>query len=258
MAWLRIVLITFVALMLGACQQGNESPSAVASNEMTTAPVQQSFVQYPPIQQPLPALSFQPEVLDMGSVLEGEKAEAELLLRNGSDKSIFITKVEASCGCTAAEPESRVLEPGGFTRMKVSIDTSAKLEMVNKSIRVEGSGGEVATAILHLTVRPNPHAEKMKLKGIFDGECASCHFTPAKGKTSGADIYAAVCAMCHGAKAEGGYAPKLRGFPDADVLLSLIQNGTGSRHMPGFSTKEGGPLDESQIRALQGWLLSLD
>jgi mono/diheme cytochrome c family protein len=207
--------------------------------------------------EPLPLLHLQPEVLDMGSVKEGEEATGTLFIRNNSDTTITITDVQTSCGCTVAEPKSKILAPGAFTELEVTIDSTVKKGEVKKSIRVTDSLGHVAKATLKLTVEENPHLIRNG-RGIFDGKCAACHFDPVVGKEGGRTIYDAACAMCHGELAKGAYAPALRGHDDVTALQYVIAQGTGSPQMPGFAIDAGGPLTQKQISILSRWLLSLD
>ncbi|HKI61927.1 MAG TPA: DUF1573 domain-containing protein [Mariprofundaceae bacterium] len=202
-------------------------------------------------------LVFEPVELDMGSIPEGDKAVAYIQIRNAGKAMEQIVSIETSCGCSTAEPEQRLVMPGEFTRVKISIDTFAKQDNVIKWVELTDSHGYRSKAILHLNVLPNPHMDAGS-RSIFSGKCAACHFEPAKGLSSGPEIFRAVCSMCHGEKADGGYAPSLRGHQDGVVLSKLIAEGTGSQHMPGFSHARGGPLNEKQIATLVQWLLALD
>jgi len=201
-------------------------------------------------------LVIQPARMDMGEVVEGKEAKATFFLRNTGSLPVHVSRVESSCGCTAATPETRELAPGAFTPLHVRVDTTAKRGMVKKSITVFDSQGGTAQAWLTLAVKPNPHTGAMQAKSIFDGKCAACHAEPAKGKVRGFAIYRAVCAMCHGEKAEGVYAPGLRGR-DAAFLSSTLVNGLG-RKMPSFSRKKSGPLTKVQIANVSKWLSELD
>lgn len=203
-------------------------------------------------------LRIEPASADLGVVLEGKTVNYVFILRNVSSQTVHITDVQSSCGCTVATPETHILDAGGFTELKVSVDTSAKTGVVKKWIRITDSRGNEATAWVSLTVRPNPHSKAFKGKGIFDTGCASCHADPAKDLVEGKAIYAAVCAMCHGREAQGAYAPSLRKKHNAVALTRSISHGTGSRHMPGFGRSQGGPLDHEQVEALVKWILSLD
>jgi len=202
-------------------------------------------------------LVFEPDHVDMGTVLEGKEAEALLRLRNTGDTPVHITRIETSCGCTMAEPAQYVLAPGALTQITVRVDTFAKQAEVKKWVRVTDQRGRVSTAWLNLNVQSDPHLNGSK-HSLFDGACAACHAAPAAGKWTGEAIYAAVCAMCHGPAAAGAYAPALTGRKNGDALEAVIRHGTGTRHMPGFAREQGGPLTDAQIHALRQWLLSLD
>jgi len=202
-------------------------------------------------------LVFEPAEVDLGTVREGEPATGMLRLRNSGSTMLEIADVQTSCGCTAVTPEDRLLMPGSFTILRVSIDTFAKQDGVHKWVQVTDSLGNRSRATLTLKVMPNPHLAAAG-RSIFDKPCASCHAEPARGKQTGAAIYAAVCAMCHGDRGQGGYAPKLAGHRDAALLRSLISNGTGAQYMPAFARSRGGPLEAGQISALSSWLVSLD
>jgi mono/diheme cytochrome c family protein len=152
--------------------------------------------------------------------------------------------------------DARLLAPGAFTLLHVTIDTFAKRGRIRKQIWVSDDQGHTASAVLHLTVRPSPH---MRIAGrsLFDAPCAACHAAPVAGQHEGARIYAAVCSMCHGADAGGAYAPSLRGRHEVADLTRRIGDGTGKPSMPGFARRHGGPLDAAQLRALSLWLASL-
>jgi len=202
-------------------------------------------------------LVFEPDHVDMGSVKEGDEAIAFLRVRNAGDVMANIVAVETSCGCSVAEPEQRLLMPGGFTRIRVVVDTFAKQGEAKKWVQLTDDLGKTSKVWLVLNVQPNAHLDTTS-RSIFKGKCAACHFDTAKGKMKGPELYRAVCSMCHGGKAEGVSGPSLWHHNDVGVLAELIANGTGSHHMPGFALSEGGPLTPKQINALSQWLSTLD
>lgn len=203
------------------------------------------------------ALVFEPDHVDAGEVREGDSAIVYLRVRNAGEQLASIVDVTTSCGCSVAEPEERLLMPGGFTRIKLTIDTFAKQDDVRKWVELSDDQGRRSRAWVTLKVAANPHLDTGS-RSIFDGKCGSCHFAPAAGQSNGQAIYQAVCSMCHGAGGQGAYAPKLAGHRDTAMLAALIATGTGSRHMPGFARAQGGPLTEIQIEALSRWLATLD
>jgi len=201
-------------------------------------------------------LVIQPVHMDMGEVIEGKKAEATLFLRNTGAFPVHVARVESSCGCTTATPDSSELAPGAFTPLHVRVDTIAKRGTVKKNITVFDTQGRKTQAWLTLTVKPNPHLRGIQGKGIFDGQCVSCHYKPAKGKVTGAAIYRAVCAMCHGKAGKGAYAPVLRGRDTASITM-VLTHGLG-RQMPAFARDKDGPLNQKQIASVSKWLSELD
>jgi mono/diheme cytochrome c family protein len=69
----------------------------------------------------------------------------------------------------------------------------------------------------------------------------------AAAPTTGAEVYAAHCATCHGVDGQGGVGPELAGrmetaYPDVDDQIALVSNGKG--RMPAW----GGRLTPAQIR----------
>ena len=207
---------------------------------------------------PLPLLHIQPEIYQLGDIKEGETAVATFLVRNNHSQPIELVDIQASCGCTVVKPESFVIMPNDFTQLQVTVDTIAKQSNIRKTISVKDSLGNEASALLIFNVVENPHLSlNRKIKGIFDGKCASCHFKPLVGVKEPSKLYEVGCAMCHGTHAEGGYAPKLRGYASLPALESMISHGIGKPQMPGFAKKNGGPLTPKQITALSKWLVSL-
>jgi len=204
---------------------------------------------------------IQPAKLDLGEVEEGKEATATLFVRNTGWEVLHIADVQSPCGCTVSELGSREVPPGGFTTLKVRIDTTAKGGAVKKKVTVTDSFGRSADAWLSLRVRENPHAGGlndmgMQGRGIFSEKCAACHVAPAKGKTGGAQIYAAVCMMCHGNNGAGAYAPKLSGL-DADGIEAVLMHGINIQ-MPAFAAQKGGPLTPKQLVEVAKWLSGLD
>lgn len=66
------------------------------------------------------------------------------------------------------------------------------------------------------------------------------------GPTTGAGLYRAYCATCHGVDGQGGVGPGLADvadrYPDIEDQIAVVTNGTG--RMPSFR----GTLDASEIR----------
>jgi len=61
---------------------------------------------------------------DFGNIIEGQRVSHEFVIKNEGDEVLEIRKVNASCGCTAAQPDKDKLAPGESTKIKVQFDSS--------------------------------------------------------------------------------------------------------------------------------------
>ena len=90
---------------------------------------------------------------------------------------------------------------------------------------------------------------------IFSTGCGTCHAERAKGK-SGAELYDAVCAVCH---RNGGISQALdAAFAAKAMPVDLRKKiSAGIKRMPGFAAAHGGPLTAQQIDSLLAHFKSL-
>ncbi len=238
----KFTTLLWITLLLGGCSANTEPKLDKPTDDAKQA---------------LPALHIQPEVYALGDIQEGEAAIVVFLIRNNGAQAVELVDIQVSCGCTAATPDSYIIPAGGFTQLKVSVDTTAKQEGIKKSVFVTDSLGHQASAILTFNVVENPHPKQGDIQGIFDGLCASCHFEPLVDIAEPAKLYAVGCAMCHGDAGQGAYAPQLLGFSSQEALVTLIGEGVGKPQMPGFAQSQGGPLSDKQIESLAHWIMTL-
>ncbi|MFQ5466520.1 MAG: DUF1573 domain-containing protein [Kiloniellaceae bacterium] len=61
---------------------------------------------------------------DMGKVVKGDLAVADLAVRNLGDGSLTVEAVSTSCGCTKATLTPMVIPAGGEGRLRVEYDSS--------------------------------------------------------------------------------------------------------------------------------------
>lgn len=69
-----------------------------------------------------------PATFDMGTVVKGELAIADLQVRNLGDGLLTVEAVSTSCGCTNATLTPMTIPPGGEARLRVEYDSSAHEE----------------------------------------------------------------------------------------------------------------------------------
>jgi Protein of unknown function (DUF1573) len=65
---------------------------------------------------------------DMGTVVKGELAVAELSVRNLGEDSLIVEAVSTSCGCTKATLTPMVIPPGNEARLRVEYDSAVHEE----------------------------------------------------------------------------------------------------------------------------------
>lgn len=66
-----------------------------------------------------------PVAFDWGSVVKGERAKADIPVRNLGDRPLTVQAVSTSCGCTTAKLSSMTIPPGGEARLHVEYDSGA-------------------------------------------------------------------------------------------------------------------------------------
>ncbi len=70
-----------------------------------------------------PKISIEKNTYDFGDIDEGIVVKHNYTIKNAGDALLEITKIRASCGCTAANPVKDKLEPGESTTMEVQFNT---------------------------------------------------------------------------------------------------------------------------------------
>ena len=98
-----------------------------------------------------PKIEYNNRTFNFGEIPEGKKPEYTFKIMNKGKNPLIIRSVTASCDCTAGQPASNTIQPGGTTEMKVSFDSDGKVGMQNKIITVISNDPEHATTILRIT-----------------------------------------------------------------------------------------------------------
>lgn len=203
-------------------------------------------------------------------------------LTNTASSEVTINSVRTSCGCTTAKlpPMPWKISPGSNGSMEVVMNLAGKSGMIAKGVTVDTSLGikqlTVRTHIPGTTVAGALPVQNSGIMGdterlknmqlaltdrqvVFkNADCAKCHAEPAKGKTDGRLLYAAVCATCHNSHHRAAQVPDLRLLPhptDAEHWRKWINYGRAGSMMPAFAEAEGGPLNEQQVNALVDFMV---
>jgi len=71
-----------------------------------------------------------------GKIKQGDKVEHTYVLTNSGKSDLHIRKVKASCGCTAVQPEKKVVSPGESVNIKTVFNSAGKLGNQNKTVTI--------------------------------------------------------------------------------------------------------------------------
>ncbi|MCK5134326.1 MAG: DUF1573 domain-containing protein [Bacteroidales bacterium] len=83
-----------------------------------------------------PVLSVDHPEFKFGRINQGEKVEHVYVLTNSGKSDLHIRKVKASCGCTAVQPEKRVIAPGESVNIKMVFNSAGKVGNQNKTVTI--------------------------------------------------------------------------------------------------------------------------
>ncbi len=211
-------------------------------------PNQQSFAS--------PQIHLPETEVHLGDAVQGDTASGHFIIENHGTSPLEILDIKPSCGCTVAELEKPTIQPGEKISVKVDVDTEGKSGPFRKVITIKSDSPKRKEIKLYVYVNATTpeHGELKQSSSLFEGKCAACHTTPAKGLT-GEPLFEAVCQMCHGHYGLGGIAKRMNQFDyllehDNNYFENIIRNGLPGSAMPAFSKEQGGPLDEKQIKSL--------
>lgn len=88
----------------------------------------------------------------IGTIWEGEIPKLTMQVKNIGDAPLKITRVQASCGCTAAQPQKYELAPGEQTDINVTFDSHGKQGDTQSTVTIYSNDpNAVSGTQMHLT-----------------------------------------------------------------------------------------------------------
>ncbi len=111
-----------LALILSLASSGMGSSFALAQSTKSAKPG--------------PAIEISPDVFDFGGVAQDQRLEHVFIIENIGTEPLEIRRISTSCGCAAAVPDSRIVEPRASTRLVVTLETRKYKGVIEKSISV--------------------------------------------------------------------------------------------------------------------------
>ncbi len=83
-----------------------------------------------------PVIEFENKEFDFGTKPSGDKIPHSFVFKNTGKSDLVIRKVNASCGCTATNPEKTIIKPGESSKIDTSFDTKGRSGDQIKTITV--------------------------------------------------------------------------------------------------------------------------
>lgn len=212
-----------------------------------------------------------------GRVPNDRAVEHVFKVSNTGTKPLVITRVQTSCGCTAAMMESSVIDPGKSGKLRVQFNPKGQKQIVTRTVTIHSNDEAQPALALRVSAEVVPVGEEKKPakaprrahppepRLTFAGACLKCHGPRTAGE-SGGKLYLSACAPCHGPSGEGvrlGDAevigPPLRlasmTVKSPAGLRQVVAAGTGHPFMPGFGREYGGPLTDAQVASVVDHIL---
>jgi len=148
------------------------------------------------------------------------------------------------------------LIPGEHGEIEVTVRTKGKRGRLTKNIFVFSNDPETPSVTLTISMRVKDpfHTGKYPAEAIFDKPCSECHVDRGKGKT-GAELFNAVCLICHRDGEKRSNFTKFKGIPNEELRATIFSGLSGTK-MPGFSWKEGGFLTDNEIDSIIKYIKS--
>ena len=95
-----------------------------------------------------PVASIDDPEFKFGKLNQGQKVEHAFVLKNDGKSDLVIRKVKASCGCTAVQPEKKVIAPGESISIKTIFNSAGKVGNQNKTVTIITNDPQKSKTIL--------------------------------------------------------------------------------------------------------------
>lgn len=84
----------------------------------------------------LPAISFDKDLHDFGTIKEGEKVTYSFRFKNTGKGDLIIQTASGSCGCTVPEIPEKPIKPGETGYIKVQFNSEGRVGIQEKQVTV--------------------------------------------------------------------------------------------------------------------------
>lgn len=106
-----------------------------------------------------PRIRVEPASFDFGNALPDKTLRKDFTIRNFGDAALLVEGVSTTCGCTAAVPDARRVEPGGSTLLRVTFETRRYSGRVERRVAVRSNDPKTPVAEVRLSATVGPAAK---------------------------------------------------------------------------------------------------
>ncbi len=190
----------------------------------------------------------------LGSVDEGLEATGVIVVRNVGEADLDIVGIKVGAGGSVDDFEPTLIEPDREHRFRFKVNTKGRVGEVITQFRVLSTDPKNPTFMVNVVTRViTEYHRNASISEIFKGECSGCHAKPASGQVD-EPLFESVCYMCHGHHGMGGGVRPINDMDyltgkNPDYFKKIISDGIPGV-MPGFSSRNDGPLSDYQIDSL--------
>lgn len=133
-----LVVFTLLIGMASCGQRGGNLPSDLIRNPKSAEGDQQLS---------MPEITFSKSEHDFGRLIQGEQVVYVFRFTNTGSSDLLISKVSASCGCTASKFTRDPVKPGKEGKIEVTFDSNGQRGIQNKTITVLTNGRPQTTVL---------------------------------------------------------------------------------------------------------------
>jgi len=127
----QFLILTLVVMFFGCQNQQTDSgklPSDLVNNPKSATGTE--------AKKGAPVITFEKTEHDFGRVIQGEKITYNFKFTNTGGGDLIITRVSASCGCTAPAFTREPVKPGETGVVRITFDSENRLGFQNKNVTV--------------------------------------------------------------------------------------------------------------------------
>ncbi|MBI1286737.1 MAG: DUF1573 domain-containing protein [Flavobacteriales bacterium] len=95
----------------------------------------------------VPAFTFEKEVHDFGTIVQGEKVAYSFKFKNTGEGDLIITDAKGSCGCTIPEWPKEPIAPGAEGKIDVVFNSEGKSGQQNKKVTITANTNPATTVL---------------------------------------------------------------------------------------------------------------